>query len=136
MTTALVYLGGSAFVLLLLSFFFGLEDRRGDRVFLKGLRGWIDTLFVSLGNTTAFFLKQFWTGFVRLLFHYGAHQLLKRVLRSLQGLEHRLEKLVRQNKAVARELGVERQRTHLDEIADYKQESALTTRERNKLLKQ
>lgn len=133
MFTALVYLGSSLLMLLLLSFFYAYEDRRGGRVFLVGLRNLLDRLLSGLYHFLVRVSKAFGTSFLSLLLHYGAYRLLKRILLWVKGFEHRLESMVRQNKAVAREYRAERERNHLDEIADHKYESALTEKQKDRL---
>lgn len=48
MVAALTYVGISASVLLLLIFLYATEDAKGDRVFLKGARAFLDRLFVKI----------------------------------------------------------------------------------------
>ena len=133
MTTALVYLGGSlasaaVFVLLYL-----VEDAKGHRIFLSSFRSWLDKMLARLFAATAHFLTFYGKAFIRLLFHYGAQALLKKMLNFLHSIEKKVENLVRKNKMVAREINIHRVKTHLDELSEHKQDSALTQKQRDKM---
>lgn len=133
MTTALMYLGGSTLLLIILGLFYSFEDRRGSRVLLVGLRGLVDSFLLSIQGFLSHTWDKFVTRFVKLLFHYGAHQLLKQVLQSVRRFESKIEEMLKRNKAVAREINGKKTHTHLDDIAAHKEESALTEEQKEAL---
>ena len=122
MIIALTYVGGSFITLVLLTIIYAIEDAKGKRIFLVGLRAKIDSSLISLSHSISSWFFSFGHGFMRLLFHYGAHSILKRVLASLQGLELRVEDLVRKNRKVAREIR-NRKQTHVTESDSQKEET-------------
>ena len=133
MIIALTYVGISVAVLLLLTVLYVVEDIQGKQVFMVKARARFDALLYVLLAKLQQWVSVFTTGFMRILFHYGAHSILKRLLATLRTLEARVEYLVRQNRKVARDLR-NRARTHLDDIADHKAEVALTDKEKEKML--
>lgn len=133
MIVALTYVGISVLVLLLLTVLYVVEDIQGKQVFMVQLRSRFDALLYVALSKLQQWISVFTTGFMRILFHYGAHSILKRLLATLRTLEGRVEHLVRQNRKVARDLR-NRTRTHLDDIADHKAEVALTDTEKEKML--
>jgi len=130
MIVALTYVAGSSIILILLTFIYVIEDFKGKRVFFVGFRAFLDKVLtackVQLAKITSFFTN----GFMRLLLHYGAHSLLKGVLAWLRALEKRVEDLVRQNRKIAKDIHAAKKRNHLDEIAEHKEETALSDTQR------
>lgn len=133
MQEALWFTGFSVALLLALVIFYNFEDARGNRVIFRRLRAFLDDVIVFVGRTFLLILNWFRKSFIRLLFHYGAYRLLKRILRLVRTCEHKIEQMLRQNKRAAREISGERTRNHLDEIADHKEASALSDRQREKM---
>lgn len=133
MTIALTYVGISFVALLLLTVLFVIEDAKGERVFLVRFREFLDFIILQIVLKIQKWFSIFTTGFMRVLFHYGAHTVLNRILAGLKKMELRVEELVRKNRKIARDLR-NRKRNHLDDIADHKAEVALTNIEKEKLL--
>ena len=134
MIIALSYVGVSITVLLLLTVVYVIEDNKGHRVFLVSLREKCDNLLALLVARFEKIAFSFTRGFMRLLLHYGAHSILKRMLAFIRALETRVEHLVRQNRKVAKDIGGSlRQKSHLDAIAEHKEEVSLTEQEREEL---
>lgn len=133
MIIALTYVGISLGTLLVLTVFYILEDRKGNRIFLTYFRNKLDAFLFLFVQKIKQWAAIFTTGFMRILFHYGAHSILKRLLATIRGLEARLEELVRKNRKVARGLG-EKTRNHLDEIAEHKEEVALSDKEKEQMM--
>ena len=92
----------------------------------------MDRLLNALLNKVSKWLYGFANGFMRLLFHYGAHSILKRVLAGIRTLEARVENLVRANRKIAKDIR-NKTRTHLNDIADHKEEVALTDKEKEEM---
>lgn len=132
MIVALTYVGGSFITLVLLTVVYAIEDVKGRRIFLASLREKIDALLISLSLQISSWFFSFGHGFMRLLFHYGAHSILKRVLATLQGLEFKVEDLVRKNRKIARDIR-DRKRSHLTDIATHKETVSLTSEQKVEL---
>ncbi len=134
MSIALIYVAGSLGILSLLTVVYVIEDIKGKRVFLVGFRSALDTA-LSFVLSKIFSLSSFFgNSVVRLLLHYGAHTILKRVLAGLRTLENKVEDLVRQNRQVAKGITTAKTRNHLDEIAEHKEEVALSPKEKEKMM--
>lgn len=134
MVIALTYVVGSVAILTLLTFVYVIEDIQGKRVFLTSLRLKLDGVAVFILTKLSAVISFFTNGFVRLLLHYGAHSVLKRILNFIRKLEKKVEDLVRQNKMVAKRIGSNKKRNHLDEIAEHKEETALSEKEKEERL--
>lgn len=132
MVLALTYVGISVATLLVLTFLYVLEDIHGGRVFLVRARTKLDELLVRMRITIETWFALFVAGFMRLLFHYGAHSILKRILATIQRLEGAVEELVRKNRKVARDIRT-RTKNHLDAIAQHKEDVALSPEEKEKM---
>lgn len=130
MLAALTYLGVSVGILSLLTFLYVIEDAKGKRLFFPGVRASLDSLFLFvlglLGRFTSFFTH----GFMRLLLHYSAHKILKRILSTLQKLEAKVENMVRHNRNVAKTIKEAKEKSHLETIAEHKEEVALSEEEK------
>lgn len=136
MTTALVYVGGTTLALLLLSFFFVLEDKRGHRIVLRRARAGIDLALLAFIRMFRTYLRRCLSMVAHTVFTHGIQGVLQFLLRIVRRIELRIEQVLRQSRSTRRTVNGNRVRNHLDEIADHKEESALSTSERNKLLQQ
>ncbi len=133
MTAALTYVGCSVTILVLLTFIYAVEDKKGHRVFLVRFRELLDKFLFAVKQKFSATGSYFNNSLMRLLLHYGAHSILKRVLNALRRLEERVENLVRHNRRVARDIHIAKTRNHLDEIADHKEEVALSEKQKEKM---
>ena len=133
MAVALTYVGFSLVALALLTFVYVVEDIKGKRVFLLSLRAKLDTLLSVLVTKFEQVAFSFTNGFMRLLLHYGAHSVLKRVLAVIRKLEMKVEELVRHNRKVAKDISAVKVRNHLDAIAEHKQEVALSETKKDEM---
>lgn len=136
MIIALTYVGVSIAVLLLLTFLYVIEDIQGKRVFLPRLRVAFDEMLATIQRKIGSLVSFFTHGFMRLLLHYGAHTVLKRLLAALRTLESRVEELVRKNRRVAKTIRESKEKNHLDVIAEHKEEMTLSEKEREERLSQ
>jgi hypothetical protein len=134
MILALTYVGISTVVLTVLTFVYVIEDRKERRIVLEGFRSWLDKLFTKLLKKLAAVRAFFTHGFVRLLLHYSAHKILKRILATLQRLEKKVEELVRRNRTVAKTIKASKEKNHLHAIAEHKEEVALSDKEKEERL--
>jgi membrane protein implicated in regulation of membrane protease activity len=133
MVAALTYVGVSVAVLLLLTFVYVVEDMKGKRIFLARARSWFDILLLGFIAKLSVVISFFTHGFMRILLHYGAHTVLKRVLNTLRNLEKRVEDLVRHNRKVVKDISAAKTRTHLDAIAEHKEEVALSEKQKEQM---
>lgn len=133
MIVALTYVGVSVAVLAVLTFIYVVEDIKDRRIFFIGLRTRLDAFFSFVLLKLSRFISFFTHGFMRILLHYGAHTVLKRVLAGLRKLEKRVEDLVRHNRKVAKDIHAAKARTHLDAIAEHKEDVALTDTEKKRM---
>jgi hypothetical protein len=104
MTVALTYVLVSIIVLFILTFVYVIEDIKGKRVFFLSARDKFDTLLTRVVSTIEKLMASLTSGFVRLLLHYGAHSILKRLLLTLRTLEGKVEQLALQNKKIAKRI--------------------------------
>lgn len=134
MTTAILYLAGSTLTLGIIAGVFRVEDARaGNRVVLVRARGLLDrvvTEAVSRLSTVDTYLGR---GFARLMLHYAAHGLLQHVLLLLSRVEKKVQYLLHSNKKVAKEIRKKKEKTHLDKIADHREEVALSEEQKAKM---
>jgi hypothetical protein len=133
MIIAFVYVGCSVVILLLLTVLYTIEDVKGKRIFMVSGRESLDRFLNAFSLEISRISYGFAHGFMRLLFHYGAHSILKRVLSGIRNLEVRVENLVRANRKIAKDIR-NKTRTHLSDIADHKEEVALTDKEKEKMM--
>jgi len=133
MIAALIYVGCSVLFLTLLTLVYAIEDKKGQRIFLVGFRATLDKVFLFIKRKFSAVGTYFSNSLMRLLLHYGAHSILKRILNALRRLEARVEDLVRHNRKVARDIHAAKTRNHLDEIADHKEDVALSEKEKEKM---
>lgn len=133
MIAVLTYVGVSVAVLLLLTFVYVVEDIKGKRIFFTRVRSWFDILLLGIIAKLSVVVSFFTHGFMRVLLHYGAHTILKRVLNTLRNLEKRVEDLVRHNRKVVKDISAAKTRTHLDAIAEHKEEVALSEKQKEQM---
>lgn len=133
MLLALSYVAGSIVFLLLLTFLYVAEDIKGERVFLGSIRVLLDSFLLFLKTLFLKGIHFFTNGFVRVLLHYGFHNILNRLLALLRSLEKRVEDLVRKNRKVVKDIHAVKTRNHLDEIAEHQEETALTDTQKEEM---
>lgn len=130
METALILVAGSALLLTILSSLFVVEDRRGGRVVLVSVRTYFDRLCLYLFSFGRRILLAIWRGFLGLVLEHG-YRLVVKLVDYLKGIEQRVEHAVLRNYHAAHK--ERRSRTHLDEIADHKESTALSEEDKKRL---
>lgn len=131
MTTALIYLGASLFILTTLIVLFRIEDAYGDRIIFNRLRSAGDR-FLAAGKAQQGAVAQSGgINHVRITWHYVIHTLLKRIQGGLRRIQGHLDHSIQKNKAAARELQGSGD-THLSAIAAHKEKVALSEEERER----
>ena len=135
MVLALTYVACSFLTLMVLTFVYVVEDIKGKRIFLLATRTKFDVLLARGLVKIEQFMYSLTNGFMRLMLHYGAHSILKRVLAGIRKLEAKVEDLARRNRNIAKDIHKSlRPKNHLDAIAEYKEEVALSEKEKEALL--
>ncbi len=132
MTTALIYLGVSLFLLVTLVVLFRFEDVYGDRILFGKARAAGDRVLRAGSVRSGAVAHNGSINYVRLSWYYLVHTLLKRTLAGVRKLQSRLEDTIKKNRAAAKELqggGVD---PHLSAIAAHKEKVALSEEEREK----
>lgn len=113
-----------------------IEARRGQRVFLRRVRSFLDALILKIFYAITRLQFHFGAGAVRMFAHYCVHKLLSLSLWLLRTGERFLRHLQRQNKIVATVVRREQAKTHLDAIAEHKASVTLTEAEKEKIKQQ
>jgi hypothetical protein len=134
MSTALIILIASVLTLVFTAGVFRIEDaRNGKLLFAVRLRGFFDAVVTKVVGKLSKVETYLGKGFVRLMLHYFAHGILRRVLSFVSSTQKKLEHLLRRNKQVAKEIRTKKEKTHLDKIAEHKEETALTEAQKKKM---
>ncbi len=129
----------SAFIL-----WFGLvavEQSRGRRLVLGSIRRLLDTVLSTGASRVRRAYDDFVKFVVQLGWYYGVHSLLRALLRVLIATYEYFESHFEQNRRRAKELRAERrkrlekQTTHLTQMADHKVETKLTPAQQRKVRK-
>ena len=111
----------------------GREKTRGSRYLAAGIRGALDNGIESLVATLAHTLTYVGKYIITLSWYYSLHAFLKLILQFLASVYHIVEKLLHHNRSKARRIRIERkQSSHLTEIADHKEKTALSDSEKKK----
>jgi len=130
LTPALSVAATSAAVLGALLVLFTVEERRGERVILRRIREFFDTVVVAVSTQIARFFGHIGTGAFQATIHFFIHRLLARLIRLLTAFESYLARLQRRNKRIARVIQHSDHHTHLHEIAHHKEETSLSDEEK------
>jgi len=131
MPIALIYFGISTVILLLLCAVYLYEDAKGRRVFFPSARAFLDRIFVVLHKAIRNTFVIVWFKCSQFVLRHGVHKTLAAIVSYLKGLEHKVEDSVLRNRhSVTQEKSG---RTHLDDIADHKESTALSEKDRKKM---
>jgi hypothetical protein len=132
MSLPLYILIGSTITLVIMTGVFRLEDARGKLLFFASVRRAFTRGITQMLERYIGWHPYVGRGFFRLLLHYFAHGFLRRVLNGIRRLEERVERLMRQNRQVAKSIDAEKRQSHLTAIAEHKIETALSEREKQR----
>lgn len=134
MSLPLALLIGSTITLVFMAGVFRLEDARGGQYLCCGrLRSNVNALYLGVERTLSGWHPYLGRGFFRLIMHYFAHSVLRRILHFVRRLEERIEGAMRRNRQVAKAIDAEKRQTHLTELREHKEETALTERQKQRL---
>ena len=139
-TDAAIWFTASAIVCLLLFLLVRIESGRGGRLFASGFRSWLDRIIDSATGG----IKRRWRHFVKYIvqlhWYYSIHSVLKAALRVIVAVYAFIENEFERNRLRAKLLRAEKKKrlstkTHLDQIEEHKQETALTPAQQKQLKK-
>lgn len=134
MSLPLLLLIGSTITLVFMAGVFRLEDARGGQyVCCARVRMGVNALYERIERTLGGWHPYLGRGFFRLIMHYLAHSVLRRVLRFVRRLEQGIETTMRRNRQVAKAIDAEKRQTHLTALSEHKEETALTERQKQRL---
>lgn len=125
----LIIMAVSTIVLVFLIWLFRVEERRGVR-FLEHIRSSFDDVVEYLSKKILRFSRYVGTGVFQSTFHYLIHNVLGLAISVLAKVKDHLARLQMRNKKVAKVAKHKSQSSHLDEIASYKEEHALSEEEK------
>lgn len=114
------------------------ERRRGQRIMLSGVRGWLDASFDAVYQAVAAYVRRVVRHTIKLSWYYSIHKALRAILTLLVALYDRLELVFQNNRERAKKLRAERralndEKNHLTVIGEHKASTALTSKEKKKL---
>ncbi|MFT5036720.1 MAG: hypothetical protein ACI9VM_000283 [Candidatus Azotimanducaceae bacterium] len=132
MTLGFTVIGVSTGVLLLLLALFRAEESRNHRMLLSGTRAKLDLAVVWCSHKISYMFRHLGAGVIRVTFHFILHKILSVSIFFLTKIGGYLSHLQLRNKRVAKVMKKKSQDNHLDAIATYKQETALSDEEKRK----
>jgi len=117
--------------------FVTMEQRRGKRFLLGGVREKLDRVVTGVANFFTRWLTYLGRYIIQLSWYYSIHRFLTMILTVLVKAYDRLELIFHNNKARARVLKTEKKNLksseHLQSMADHKVQTALTPSQKKKL---
>lgn len=132
MISGLYIAAGSGGMLLLLLVLFRTEEKHGHRVLLPHIRNKLDAAVLAFYSGWNRLFSYLGAGTVRVTFHYLVHGLLARLILFLGKCQSYLSLLQLRNKKKATTIRGHTKKSHLDEIALYKEEHSLSPEEKRK----
>ncbi len=108
------------------------EERRGDRSVLKGVRQVLDGQIIRLSTRASDVLHYVSKRVITLSWYYSLHALLKFVLKFLAGLYFSVEQMLINNRNKARQIRRSQRNSHLTMISEHQKETALTETEKKR----
>ena len=138
-SSALTTLVVSLATFLLLAVFTQQERRRGKRFFATRARAWLDRIVDGGSRLLLKKIDHFIKYIVQLSWYYGLHSLLKGLLKGMIAVYTYFEDLFERNRVHTKQLRAEKKQlgkyNHLRQIANHRQETALSATEQQKLMK-
>lgn len=108
------------------------ESAQNKRLVLSRVRSRWDIMITTWQERGSTWSKHFGAGSLRILLHYLAHQVLGLILYIIHFVEDNLDALRHRNKVIARAVK-DRDKNHLDHIAEHKESTALSDTEKQTL---
>ena len=136
MSLALIIAGTSFILLVCLSRLFTLEKRAGKRFVLATTRFALDNIIVAFTDAVHRFFVYVTKYVITLSWYYSLHAFLGVTLKFLASIYYMVENITHRNRDKARKIRQERKqsnRTHLEQLADHKDETKLTEQQKKKM---
>lgn len=132
-TPAIVF-GISVTLFMVWALITNIEQRRGNRFFLGGLRGWLDRQLARLARSLWHGLDYVSRRVITFTWYYSLHSFIRGVLALLERAYIYLERRMRLHHSKATAARSERPvgSSVLSEIADHKEATALTEKQKQK----
>lgn len=113
------------------------ERRRGRRYFADSSRSWLDKRVEGLERGIVDKCRHFIKYIVQLHWYYSIHSLLRTVLHVITAFYAYFEKVFERNRSRTKKLRAEKRKigetSHLGQVAEHKEETALTSVQKTKL---
>ena len=107
-----------------------IEAKRGHRLYGVAARSWFDARCEHWYEQVAKKLLYISRYMITLSWYYSLHAFLVVVLRFIAGVYSAIESIVLRNRDRAKKIRSEHRRSHLTDIADHRQATALSSREK------
>lgn len=134
---AAIAFGGSTLVLILLLALIRKERSQNRRFFASTLRNKLDLLVIKISNWFGKKYAHFIKYVVQLHWYYSLHSFLKAVLKIIVTFYTYFENIFEDNRKKAKKLRIEKknlsQDNHLQQMADHKEDTSLTSAQKKKL---
>ena len=115
------------------------EERRGKRYFATRIRAWFDRVIDAIGQRFINGWNHFIKYILQLNWYYSIHSVLRAILRATIAFYEYFENVFERNRSRTRQLKVEKRQlgelNHLRQMAEHKENTALTPAEKKKLRK-
>jgi len=136
-TTAAITLVVSFVLFIVLSVLVHKERRRGRRFFAAKARGWLDDRVTGMSNLLVRGCEHFNKYILQLNWYYSIHSVLKGILKTLVAFYTYFENIFERNRKRTKELRAEKRQlnefNHLHQMANHREETALTASQKKKL---
>ncbi len=112
-----------------------LETKRGGRIFASHLRNFLDSMFERIIARLSRWYVYITRHKVKLSWYYSIHAVLVATMAFLATIYHKIEKVVISNRAKAKEIRKEKHsltKSHLTKIAEHKESTQLTPKEKTR----
>jgi hypothetical protein len=113
------------------------EQKRGKRYLIPGVRSWLDDRVLQAGNLLARAWEHFSKYILQLNWYYSIHSILKGILKTLFAFYRYFENIFERNRTRTKQLRAEKRQlseySHLQQMSDFKHETALTESQKKKL---
>jgi hypothetical protein len=136
MSLALVIAGTSFVLLVCFSRLFTLEHKAGRRFILPSLRFALDNILTTISTSVRRFFVYITKYVITLSWYYSLHAFLGVTLKFLASIYYLVENFTHRNRDKARKIRQERKketRSHLEVLADHKDDTKLTEPQKKKL---
>lgn len=137
--TAAIAFTISLLVLVIILMLVSKERRSGRRFFAAGIRGWLDKIIFKIGSWIEGVVSHFVKYVLQLSWYYSIHSILRTCLKVLVSFYSYFENIFESNRQKAKQLRSEKKQlkndSHLQKMAEHKEDTSLTPAQKRKLSK-